>query len=130
MKVLTNTRVPTIYIAGPMRGFEDGNFPSFDRQEKILKNQGWVVINPAEMDRTEGSPPNGHDNFDPSSDYSDQEFMREALERDSVAICRECTALYMMSGWEKSKGAKAEWHIAKAIGLDIYYEAPLPNDYR
>ena len=120
-------RYPTIYIAGPMRGYEDGNFPAFDRQATILEEQGWRVINPAEMDRTEGEPPNGHLEFDPATDYNDREFMREALKRDLVVICEECTAIYMMWGWEESRGAKAEWHTAKAVGLDIYYEAPLPK---
>ena len=49
-------RKPTIYIAGPMRGYEDGNFPAFDRQARVLEEQGWIVINPAEMDRQEGEP--------------------------------------------------------------------------
>ena len=120
-------RKPTIYIAGPMRGYEDGNFPAFDRQQRVLEKQGWIVINPAEMDRTEGDPPNGHLEFDPATDYEDRDFMREALRRDLGAICEDCTAMYMMSEFEKSSGAKAEWHLAKALGLDIYYEAPLPN---
>jgi hypothetical protein len=120
-------REPTIYIAGPMRGYEDGNFPAFDRQAKILEEQGWITINPAEMDRTQGSPPNGHMDFDPENDYEDHEFMRKALRRDFIAICDECTAIYMMSKWETSRGAKAEWHLAKALGLEIYYEAPLPE---
>ena len=122
------TRKPTIYVAGPMRGYDDGNFPAFDRQTKQLTHQGWVVINPAEKGREQGSPPNGHKTFDPSVDYDDQEFMRIALERDMVSICRECTAIYMISGWENSRGAKSEWHCAKALGLDIYYEAPLPHE--
>ena len=69
-------RTPTIYIAGPMRGYEDGNFPAFDRQATVLEEQGWRVINPAD--------------------------------------------------WEMSRGAKCEWHLAKALGLEIFYEAPLP----
>ena len=120
-------RKPTIYIAGPMRGYEDGNFPAFDRQARVLERQGWVVINPAEMDRQEGEPPNGHLEFDPTTDYEDQEFMRDALKRDCVAICDKCTAMYMMSEFETSRGAKTEWHLAKALGLKIYYEAPLPE---
>jgi hypothetical protein len=81
------------------------------------------------MDRTDGSPPNGHVEFDPATDYEDREFMREALERDMISICRQCTAIYMMSRWEQSRGAKAEWHLAKALGLDIYYEAPIPDKH-
>ena len=120
-------RKPTVYIAGPMRGYEEGNFPAFDRQAKVLEQQGWTVINPAELDRTEGEPPKGHMNFNPATDYNDREFMRDALKRDLIVICEDCTAIYMMSGWEQSRGAKAEWHTAKALGLDIYYEAPLPD---
>ena len=119
-------REPTIYIAGPMRGYADGNFPAFDRQAKNFEDKGWIVINPAEMDRVEGSPPNGHVDFNPETDYDDQEFIRTALKRDMDAICDRCTAIYMMSNWEDSRGAKAEWHLAKAIGLNIYYETPLP----
>jgi hypothetical protein len=44
-----------------------------------------------------------------------------------VAICDNCTAIYMMAGWESSSGAKAEHALAKALGLSIFYEAPLPE---
>jgi len=120
------TRQPTIYIAGPMRGVENYNYDAFDRQSKLMRKQGWRVINPAEMDRDISSPDADPMSFDPTTNYDDREFMREALRRDVVAICDECTAIYMMSGWETSRGAKAEWHLAKALGLEIFYEVPLP----
>ena len=120
-------RNPTIYIAGPMRGHDDYNYPAFDRQQKVLEQQGWKVINPAEMDRNDEKPINGPMQFDPENNYEDHEFMRNALKRDMVAICDDCTAIYMMSNWEISKGAKTELALAKALGLDIYYEAPLPD---
>jgi len=112
-------REPTIYVAGPMRGHADFNHPAFDRQSKVLHSQGWVVINPADMDR---SVPGAF-----AVGLDDPEFLRDALRRDIIEICNKCTAIYMMSGWESSRGAKAEWAIAKALGLDIYYEAPLPR---
>ena len=112
-------REPTIYVAGPMRGHTDYNYPAFDRQARILKMQGWDVINPAALDREAVMDAR-------EVDYDD-EFLREALKRDMVAICDKCTAVYMMSGWEKSTGAKTEWALAKALGLEIYYEAPLPK---
>jgi len=123
-----NERQSTIYIAGPMRGYEDFNFTAFDRQAQVLEKQGWTIINPADMDRQDGAPDSGPMEFDPSINYEDREFMRDALKRDMVAICDKCTAIYMMSDWEKSRGAKAEWHLAKALGLEIYYEAPLPKE--
>ena len=119
-------REPTIYVAGPMRGHDDYNYPAFDRAASVLEEQGWNVINPAELDRNDDKPINGPHQFDPENNYEDHEFMRQALKRDMVAICDECTAIYMMSGWEESRGAKAEWHLARAMGLYIYYEAPLP----
>lgn len=112
-------RVPTVYVAGPMRGHEDFNHPAFDRQAEVLRIQGWEVINPADMDREI----QGFETYE-----DDSEFLREALRRDFVALCERCTAIYMMSGWESSKGAKAEWAIAKALSLAIFYEAPLPNE--
>ena len=125
---IRENRKPTIYIAGPMRGYDDYNYPAFDRQQKVLEDQGWIVINPAEMDRDDDKPINGPMQFDPDNNYEDHEFMRKALKRDMVAICDDCTAIYMMSNWEKSKGAKTEWALAKALGLDIYYESPLPTE--
>ena len=120
-------RKPTIYIAGPMRGIKDFNFPAFDRQEKVLLEQGWNVINPAEMDRQDGTPCSSPMEYDPATDYADREFMRDALKRDLTVIAEKCTAVYCMSGFENSRGAKTEYHLAKAIGIDIYYEVPLPK---
>lgn len=120
-------RKPTIYVAGPMRGYENYNYPAFDRCARVLAEQGWNVINPAELDRNEGKPTSSSYEFDPDNCYEDHEFMRAALLRDMVAICKDCTAIYMMSRWEKSKGANAELALAKALGLDVFYEAPLPK---
>jgi len=121
-------RKPTIYVAGGMRGYDDYNYPAFDRCAKVLRSQGWRVINPAELDRDAGKAVSDPTAFDPETNYEDHEYMRNALMRDMVAICDECTAIYMMSGWENSKGAKAEWALAKALGLEIFYEAPLPKE--
>ena len=111
-----------------MRGYDDYNYPAFDRCAKVLRSQGWRVINPAELDRDAGKPMSDPVAFNPDTNYEDHEYMRNALMRDMVAICDECTAIYMMSGWEKSKGAKAEWSLAKALSLEIFYEAPLPKE--
>jgi hypothetical protein len=121
-----------IYVAGPMRGYPNWNYHAFDSQTEALRKQGWQVVNPAEMDREfkekyfdkhKISEPN---TFDPMVNYHDQEFLRDVLSRDLEAIAKNCTAIYMMKGWEHSLGARAEWALAKALGLDIFYEIPLP----
>ena len=76
----------TIYVAGPMRGYEDFNYPAFHEAERILESIGWDVVNPAKMDA-------------------------EELDKK----------------WEKSRGALAEWHLAKALGIKIYYEPRYPH---
>ena len=121
-------RKPTIYIAGPMRGYEEYNYPAFDDRSTMLENAGWNIINPAKLDRDAGKPMSDPMSFSPDTNYEDHEFMRSALKRDMIAICDECTAIYMMRNWETRRGAKAEWHLANAMGLDIFYEVPLPYE--
>jgi hypothetical protein len=37
-------------------------------------------------------------------------------------ICKEADAVYLLKGWEKSKGALAEKATAEALGLEVMYE--------
>ena len=46
-----------VYIAGPMRGIPELNFPEFYRIEKLWKDMGWDVVNPAQMDKDHGFVP-------------------------------------------------------------------------
>ena len=101
-----------IYLAGPMTGIEDFNFPAFDRAAEILSAAGYEVFNPAQMDRDVG--------FDPQSATVSNEFLRDALRRDLSAIC-ECDAIAMLPGWEQSGGARVEWMLSCHIGLKVIY---------
>src|SRR3546814_10570753 len=40
----------TIYIAGPMSGYPEWNYPAFFRAEYTLEREGWDVKNPARKD--------------------------------------------------------------------------------
>lgn len=39
----------TVYIAGPMTGKVDFNYPTFNAWESVLKMVGWQVLNPAKI---------------------------------------------------------------------------------
>jgi hypothetical protein len=101
-----------LYLAGPMTGLPDFNFPAFDRIAADMTDAGFTVFNPAQMDRDAG--------FDPSTTVVSKKFLRDALRRDLSAIC-ECDAIAMLPGWEKSGGAMVEWNLARHLGLKIIY---------
>jgi len=107
-----------------MRGKPNWNYAAFDRAEKDLKNTGWNVVNPATLDdnyedtKGLGTP----EEFDPNTNQDHKTANRRIMRRDVVAICDECDAIFMLRDWETSRGACAEFYLASAIGLDIYYE--------
>ena len=106
------------YIAGPMRGLPEFNFPAFYEAAGKLRGQGWEVFNPAERDAAVGFDPTGMAG-------SDEELakcgfsIRDALGADTAWICEKADAIYMLPGWERSTGAIAERALAEALGLDV-----------
>lgn len=117
-----------IYIAGPMRGLPEYNFPAFDAAKKELEAIGWEVVSPADLDRQAG--------FDPSSLPWDFDWdtlpanfsLHDAIERDVHAL-KQCQAIYLLEGWKDSKGAQAEKALAEWLGLEVgYQEVDEPAD--
>ncbi len=91
-----------IYILGPMRGFPKLNFDAFDRVEEFLKEEGWIVHNPANTPMGLKSP--------------------KAYIMIDMAMIYECDAVFRLNGWEKSKGARLEVALAEFLELSIYDE--------
>ena len=115
-------KTKTIYLAGPMRGIKDFNFPAFYAQTDKLLSEGWVVFNPAERDdRVNGKGVNKSDTGDLEEAVQKGFSLREALADDTQFITLHATAICMLPGWETSKGAVAEKALAEALGLDILY---------
>lgn len=104
-----------IYIAGPMRGLDQHNFPTFDRVRDYLIAAGHHPVNPADLDREMGV--SGFTTRLP------KDFIFNALRRDFIAICG-CEAIVFLPGWENSSGARAERFVAEHIGLAMYYIDP------
>lgn len=110
-----------IYVAGPMRGLPEFNFPSFFAAEKMLEEDGWTVLSPARHDVEiygEDIYRGRSGNVDDIAGFFD---LRSALKWDMAAICG-CDAIYLLRGWEISRGAFAEWTLAKALELEFHYE--------
>lgn len=107
-----------IYIAGPMKDRPALNFKAFYRAHNMLETSGWEVFNPAESDVEEIIVEHIF------GDGDEPVTLRSILLRDMEALLDpDCVAIYMLTGFAESCGAVAEWSLARAIGLDIYYES-------
>lgn len=103
-----------IYIAGPMTGYKDWNFPAFFEVEEQLIKLGHEPVNPAHNDgatvqaalESAGKPEA------PNNPW------RWYMRRDLPHVL-EVDAICVLPGWQKSKGASLEVTVAKAIGLPI-----------
>jgi hypothetical protein len=113
------------YLAGPMTGIPNFNFPAFNVAASRLRSIGHEVFNPAERDiERHGGVDISADNHtgDPALAAKTHGFsLREALADDTAFICKEADAIAMLPGWENSKGARAEHALAFALGHRIVY---------
>lgn len=45
--------------------------------------------------------------------------------RRDLQMLLKCSAVCMLPGWKRSRGARLEHHVAEELGLDIFdYEKP------
>lgn len=111
-----------LYLAGPMQGYPDFNFPAFHQAAASLRAQGHMVFSPAEKDIEK----HGEDAYlSKTGDIADANAkgfsLRDALYEDTKFICLEADGIAMLPGWENSQGAQAEWALARALGHQIIY---------
>lgn len=108
-----------VYVAGPMTYIPQFNIPAFDQAAGDLRDRGHEVISPAELDdpwvrERELASPDGapqRDLFGPWGDF---------LARDVRQLANDgIEAIYVLPGWEKSKGARLETFVGYLCGLSI-----------
>ena len=92
-----------IYLSGPMTGYPDFNYPAFDDADRLLRNKGYIVFNPANQF-----------NRDQSLDWT--EYMRA-----DIAAILDCDEVVVLDGWEMSLGARLEVAVARSIGLPVWH---------
>lgn len=92
----------TLYIAGPMTGLPELNFPAFHAEADRLRAMGFEVVNPAEIN-------------------PDKHMTWQACMRTDIAALVFCDGIHLLPGWRNSKGATLEHDIALRLGLSITY---------
>lgn len=99
-------RVTKIYVAGPMTGLPDYNYPAFKEAETYLTGLGYAVENPASAkDEEAGYPYQG-------APY--KWYIKSAIKQ-----VIECDMLVYLPGSADSKGATLEMSIAKTLDMPI-----------
>lgn len=92
-----------LYLAGPMTGIADFNYPAFEEARARLTDAGFDVLCPTDngAEHEVGAMP---------WDW----YMREALKQVVAA-----DALAVLPGSALSRGAMLEIHIARSLGMDV-----------
>lgn len=101
---MDNTRKARIYISGPITGQLEDAAARFKAAEEKLTAAGYDTINPQKTELILGS----------NAAY--EEYMKI-----DMILLSMCNGIYMMPGWEKSKGARVELEYAIATGKHIMY---------
>lgn len=111
------TDAAVYYLAGPMSGLPQFNFPAFDSATRKLRNNDFNVVSPAELDSDaireaalaslDGAPMPEHGTW---ADF---------LARDVKLIADRVTGIIFLDGWEKSRGARLEAFVGILCGHDF-----------
>lgn len=89
-----------LYIAGPMTGLPEYNYPAFNEAEKLLLAAGYDVLNPVVND--------------PGTKMPWDWYMRKSLKQIAVS-----DGIALLPGWEGSQGAQMEARIGRELGMDV-----------
>jgi hypothetical protein len=90
-----------LYIAGPMTGYPDYNFPLFNDAEVHLREAGYDVLNPAQRaGKIKGA--------------SWQWYLRHGIADVCVA-----DGIATLPNWGKSRGARLEVSVGHGLGMPV-----------
>lgn len=93
------------YLAGPMSGISQSNFPAFYAAAAVLREAGFEIVSPAELDDAE-------DMALALSDQPAKKTWGDFLSRDVKIVSDVCDGIIFLPGWEKSRGARLEAFVA------------------
>lgn len=87
-----------LYVAGPMSGYPENNYPAFNEVSRLLRDAGYEVVNPAE--------------FGEGASYID-------LMREDIRLMLDCHGVCFLYKWWESTGARNEINIAGVLRMPV-----------
>ena len=112
------------YIAGPMRGLPEYNYPAFMDADDQLTAAGWETYNPAKMDIENDVEDHAAQSVDEHKIHDTARNARRFAHRDvkvliDILRAENGDAVIVLPGWKGSIGALAEVAVAKWVMLPI-----------
>ena len=111
------------YLAGPMTGYPQFNFPAFYKAAEDLRKMGYEICNPAELDADDGTAalaaasPTGA--LDENGKINNNTW-GDLLARDVKLIADECDGIVLLPNWADSKGVIQEVTTAMNCGYPVF----------
>ena len=105
------------YLAGPMSGIKQLNFPAFYAAAESLRSRGMEIISPAEMD----SPEVVKAALASDGEYTGNGTWGDFLSRDVKIVADDVEGIVFMRGWHKSKGARLEAYVGLTCGHEFKF---------
>ena len=108
------------YLAGPMSGIPRFNFPAFAKASELLRERGFKIVSPAELDDAEDKEwaklsLDGNPVDHPRKTWGD------FLARDVKIVSDQVGGIIFLPQWEKSRGAKLEAFVGLLSGPDFEF---------
>ena len=95
---------PKCYISGAITHHDlKERMDTFDRAAAVLEKAGYTPVNPFK-------------NGVPQAEHWTKHM------RSDIGLLVQCDCIYMLKGWELSKGAKLEFDVANSCGIKVLFE--------
>lgn len=102
-----------VYVAGPMSGLPDLNYPEFYRVARLLRTAGKDVRNPATI-----------------GEWAPEGMPWEWYLRMALKMVLDCNTIVLLEGYQNSRGAMIEKALAEQIGMEVYLWRDLWRDLK
>lgn len=94
-----------MYLAGPMTGIPERNYPAFADAAAALRRAGYTVSSPHDIDLLHNT--------------ANEAQVWEWYMRHAIRMLLRADAVAMLPGWQASRGAKIEHRIARDLRMDV-----------
>ena len=106
------------YLCGPMTGLPEHNFPAFHEAARRLRDIGYEIVSPAEINY---DVPNAIEELkkenSPSLGVELNIVRYHALRRDIAELCT-CIGIIRLPDWRGSDGATLEVNLSAELGME------------